>query len=377
MSKFTVFCLLLGVYSILLISQCASENKYSADANKATKPNKNAKKVPIIADGEIPVPTSIRELDKPYRMAKLNLLWTKAKHRLTDPKLQSLFSELKLHDKAEVAYKHYRADGKDEEGLEEARLRKKLIGIMSTYGLLEHFAATDDPELLKHHKALNDGSNYAAKEVFEDKRLNQLWAKAEKAGFTHEELEALKEEFVHHQEKVDEYMSLLKDVEGPDPEAYKNSVDEEHESWNEIDHKEEESNSVYPKKVDYIATANLLREKHIEIKSGYDNLDRLTAQGKNHQEFVEPKVQGLWRIAKKAQFTKDELASLKEELRHYETRLLKLRHLHTEAALEAARNGKDYDADNSTKQNIKKHARTVEKLHADIESRILERHTEL
>lgn len=59
-----------------------------------------------------------------------------------------------------------------------------LTGIMSTYGLLEHFAASDDPELLKHHKALNDGSNYAAKDVFEDKRLNQLWAKAEKAGFT-------------------------------------------------------------------------------------------------------------------------------------------------------------------------------------------------
>lgn len=68
---------------------------------------------------------------------------------------------------------------------------------------------------------------------------------------------------------------------------------------------------------------------------------------------------------------------LQEELHHYETRLLKLRHMHTEAALEAARNGKEYDADNSTKQNIKKHARTVEKLHASIESRILERHTEL
>lgn len=53
------------------------------------------------------------------------------------------------------------------------------------------------------------------------------------------------------------------------------------------------------------------RDKHLAIKSGYDNLDRMTAQGKNHQEFVEPKVQGLWRIAKQAQFTKDELASLK------------------------------------------------------------------
>lgn len=56
---------------------------------------------------------------------------------------------------------------------------------------------------------------------------------------------------------------------------------------------------------------NYCRGKHQELKSGYDNLDRLTAQGPNHQEFVEPKVQGLWRIAKQAQFTKDELDSLK------------------------------------------------------------------
>lgn len=49
--------------------------------------------------------------------------------RLTDTKLQSIFSDLKIHDKEEIAYKHFKSDGKDPEGLEEARLRKKLIGI--------------------------------------------------------------------------------------------------------------------------------------------------------------------------------------------------------------------------------------------------------
>lgn len=48
--------------------------------------------------------------------------------RLTDVKLQSIFSDLKIHDKEEIAYKHFKSDGKDPEGLEEARLRKKLIG---------------------------------------------------------------------------------------------------------------------------------------------------------------------------------------------------------------------------------------------------------
>lgn len=48
--------------------------------------------------------------------------------RLTDTKLQSIFSELKIHDKEEIAYKHFKTDGKDPDGLEEARLRQKLIG---------------------------------------------------------------------------------------------------------------------------------------------------------------------------------------------------------------------------------------------------------
>jgi hypothetical protein len=38
---------------------------------------------------------------------------------------------LKIQDKEEIAFKHLKSDGKDESGLEEARLRKKLIGTKS------------------------------------------------------------------------------------------------------------------------------------------------------------------------------------------------------------------------------------------------------
>lgn len=69
---------------------------------------------------------------------------------------------------------------------------------------------------------------------------------------------------------------------------------------------------------------------------------------------------------------------LQEELLHYESRLLKLRHLHTEGALEAARKGQLHDLDNSTtEQHIKKHVRTVQKLHMDLENKIMQKHTEL
>ena len=56
---------------------------------------------------------------------------------------------------------------------------------------------------------------------------------------------------------------------------------------------------------------------------------------------------------------------------------MKLRHLHTEAALEAARKGKDYVANATQNTHIKKHARNVEKLHKDIEAKIMEKHIEL
>ncbi|OAD56225.1 Alpha-2-macroglobulin receptor-associated protein [Eufriesea mexicana] len=344
---------------ILLIHTTVAFNKYSAEANK-----------PKYED-TLQFLTSIRELDKPFRMAKLNAVWVKAKNRLKDTKLQSIFSDLKLHDKEEIAYKHFKSDGKDPNGEEEARLRKKLIGIMSTYGLLEHFNDTENPELLKKHKALNDGNHYISKNVFTDKRLDKLWTKAELAGFTHEELQTLKEEFQHYQDKVDEYMSLLKT---DDTEIHQNSLHYKPESWNKVEQEEEISNNVSERKLDKAA---LLTEKHVELRNKYERLDELIAKGPNHKEFTEPKVQGLWRIVLESQFSPEERASLKEELLHYEGRLLKLRYLHTEAALEAARQGKQYLDDSSMEQSIKKHARTIQKLHTDIETKIMQRHSEL
>jgi len=51
----------------------------------------------------------------------------------------------------------------------------------------------------------------------------------------------------------------------------------------------------------------------LELRNGFDRLDRLTAKGPNHKEFIEPKVQGLWKIALEAKFSPEELLSLKVE----------------------------------------------------------------
>ncbi|XP_058453717.1 alpha-2-macroglobulin receptor-associated protein-like, partial [Malaya genurostris] len=347
--------------------------------------------VPGVPDSEIYEP-DFRNIQRPFRMAKLNLVWSKAQHRLTEPKLKSLYTELKIHDKEEIAWKQLNSQHKDKEGLKEAELRKKLIGIMSTYGLLEHFDDTQDPEKYKHYKAYSGKvDNYKNKSLFKDKKLNKLWEKAEASGFTKEELDALKEEFEHHQEKIDVYYNLLEqlgDDDGKGANVHENAVNEdEQDRFNEIGTAEEDSNDIRAQQTGgnkqnaYLHKSNQLRDKHREIRDNFDRLDRIASKGPNSQDFIEPKVQGLWRIAVSTNFTADELASLKVELLHYESRLLKLRHMHAEHALSMekhknAHHGDKADTHKMMEENIKKQTRKVEKIQEEVEKRIF-KHSEL
>ncbi|KAL4716283.1 hypothetical protein ACJJTC_014763 [Scirpophaga incertulas] len=352
-------CLVLIFY----LSSTICENKYSRDANvKETKG------------------VDFRTLEKPFRMNKLNLLWLKAQQRLTEPKLKSLYSDLMIQDKEEITFKRFKNDGGDKDGLKEAELRRKLTNIISSYGLRAHFGDDSAPKKnIQSSKIVSD--DHINKSLFKDKKLNQLWEKAELSGFTSAELAALKEEFNHHQDKIDQYYDLLNNVDSGPQDQYKNIVDEEETvQYNEIN-ADLETNEVNK---NYLDKANLVREKHRGITDGFDRLQRLTAKGPNNKEFIEPKVQGLWRMATEAKFTPDELASLKVELQHYEKRLLKLRHLHADQVRNAelyqskvAATGDKLDHFDHEQQTIKKHARKVEKMHADLEKRILERHSEL
>ncbi|KAK3917431.1 Alpha-2-macroglobulin receptor-associated protein [Frankliniella fusca] len=366
----------------LLVALCDAHNKYSAKANdqyKDPKPAKEAKPSKNAPGSMFEEQSEFRKLEKPFRMAKLNMLWSKAQLRLTEPKLKSLFSELKIHDKEELTFKKLKSDGKDKDGMMEATMRKKLIGIMSSYDLLEHFDDINDPAKHRLHKPFNQGTGeHINKSLFKDKKLNKLWEKAEHAGFSAEELQALREEFQHHQEKLDQFYALLEDVEKRTPEDdAENSVDETHDKFNTIASEEEDS------KKDVTAKANLLRTHHRDIKDSYDRLNRIASKGPKSQDFVEPKVQGLWRMAVESNFSPDELASLKTELLHYENRLLKLRHLQAEAVLGQERygdkklTGQKTDGAELMEDTIKKHARKVDKMHDYLEKRITAKHSEL
>jgi hypothetical protein len=71
-------------------------------------------------------------------------------------------------------------------------------------------------------KVKND--NYKNKSLFKDKKLNKLWERAEiSGGFTPEELQTLKEEFQHHEEKVNFYFNLIENLDNT-----KNKKDDDH-----------------------------------------------------------------------------------------------------------------------------------------------------
>lgn len=72
--------------------------------------------------------------------------------------------------------------------------------------------------------------------------------------FAAEELQALKEEFSHHQDKIDQYFSLLNKADLKE-DKYLNSIDENLDRFNMVDKETEEDNN----ENNYILNANELR----------------------------------------------------------------------------------------------------------------------
>lgn len=128
--------------------------------------------------------------------------------RLTEPKLRSLYTDLKLQDKEELQWKQTFSNS-DKDGAKEAKLRRQLINIMTNYDLLEPFGEESEDHVKSKEPKKEKSENYRNKSLFKDKKLNNLWEKAEAAGFASQELDALKTEFGHYQEKLDLYYSLV------------------------------------------------------------------------------------------------------------------------------------------------------------------------
>ncbi|KFM79636.1 Alpha-2-macroglobulin receptor-associated protein, partial [Stegodyphus mimosarum] len=325
------------VFLSLLFTSCMC-NKYSEKMNS-------------------PEYQKLLSLDKPFRMQKLNLVWEKAAKKMSPEKLKLLYTDLKFQDKEELAWKKQKAEGRDKNGLKEAVIQGSFKAILEKYHLVDDFRDLKDSV-----KATPDISDDAyMKTVFKDKKLNKLWLKAEQQGFSEEQLNMLKEEFQHHQNKIDQYYQVLNQLH---KEPTNNEV------GNTIDHilHAEEGEKVW--KADN--PHQILKEKHAQLKAGYDYLTSKIIPNFRNLEFEEPQVNSLWEMAKNASFTPEELESLRGELHHFEHRIRKLKTL---ASLEMERDHSNHVDEVVAKREkrLKEYNYKVEKIQKELTNRILQR----
>ncbi|KAJ0050473.1 hypothetical protein NL108_003705, partial [Boleophthalmus pectinirostris] len=226
--------------------------------------------------------------------------------QLSPGRQAELHSDLKIQEKDELQWKKLKVEGMDENGEKEAQLRRSFNVILAKYGMDgKRDTRTTESNSLKDHE-MTEGDQ------FDDPRLDKLWNKAQSSGkFSSEELLSLKREFQHHKDKIHEY-NILMDTVSRTEEIHKNVI-----SPLEGDTKE---HVLHQKHTD-------LKKKMKDLNQGFERLRKISHEGfTEDSEFREPRVIELWEAAKRSNLTQDELDSLKEELRHFETKVEKHNH---------------------------------------------------
>ncbi|WAQ97449.1 AMRP-like protein, partial [Mya arenaria] len=133
-----------------------------------------------------------------------------------------------------------------------------------------------------------------------------------------DEIHLLKQELGHHQQKMDEYEDLRQE--------YDELQDKIDNSLENLDGQDEAFTVLNKKRQDMKAKHKEVREslKTLEGKVKNKPADGDTGQG---VEFEDARVYHLWALAQKAGMNEKELASLKTELGHFESRVRKAEYL--------------------------------------------------
>ncbi|XP_022087512.1 alpha-2-macroglobulin receptor-associated protein-like [Acanthaster planci] len=246
-----------------------------------------------------------------FRTRVVQQVWEKA-HRMNFPpkKLEELSHVLQQHDVKMLQLKKHQQDGGDPEGETEALLRRRLSDIMRKFGIIP--PEGEDPRRAKDFGQKRDMTG----EEFKDHRLNKLWMKAQQSpNFNTLELDQLKEELTHHQEKVNQFEQLssqlysdrTRDANRVDRD--KKTMDPDERSVLELD----------------------LKIQHRELTNDFQRLSSKLVPDQHKGEFQEPRVVNLWREALFANFTEEELESISTELKHFEAKLTKFEDLQVQS----------------------------------------------
>lgn len=289
-------------------------------------------------------------------------------------------SDLKAQDKEELALKKLKADNLDKDGIKEAQVRRQLSAILLKYGLVEHYKSESN-ENDSSGRSTNRDNAYIDKQIFRDKKLDKLWRKAQNSNLNDEQMKILKEEFRHHEEKMEQYNQIIDDINARQTIDRAKGQDWEN-SMNRILNEEELKEGLDSD------AHQALKDKHFEIKENYKRLSDRILSGVNgikslEEEFEEENVQKLWDLALKSNFEREELMSLRDELEHYQNRIRKLKHFESQLELDSIagkeinENIDEYNEDKHLKSKVKELNHKVNKLHNELETRIMQRHLEL
>ncbi|KAK6108812.1 Alpha-2-macroglobulin RAP C-terminal domain family protein [Brugia pahangi] len=292
-------------------------------------------------------------IDVSFRINKLNFIWSKAIHHLSDKALiKRLKDEL---DNFDSLYLSAKAASIKNEKLVLEEVDNKLVQLLEKYGLGSAVTA-----YMKKYKWRDEEeeNGILSSEKFKDPKLQKLWHAAQNSRFSKNEQKIVHKELRDHERKMALY-------------------EEKVQLFNELNDNTLTENS-------FEMSDKLNRElkvHHNNIINSYDKLHQKILQV-SRKVFNNEKVENLWHLAtQNPNFTMSELESIRVELNHFDKRLEKMKYHDEELKAvkkEQEKLGKlnvfDEDISGLEEEN-KRLLRKLRKLENYLETKIV--HTEL
>uniref|UniRef100_A0AAF5PTC9 Alpha-2-macroglobulin RAP C-terminal domain-containing protein n=1 Tax=Wuchereria bancrofti TaxID=6293 RepID=A0AAF5PTC9_WUCBA len=292
-------------------------------------------------------------MDVSFRINKLNFIWSKAIHHLSDKALiKRLKDEL---DNFDSLYLSAKVASIKNEKLVLEEVDNKLVQLLEKYGLESAVTA-----YMKKYKWRDEEeeNSILSSEKFKDPKLQKLWHAAQNSRFSKNELKIVHKELNDHERKMEFYEQKM-------------------QLFNELNDNTLTENS-------FEMSDKLNRELkvyHNNIMDSYDKLHRKISQV-SRKVFSNEKVENLWHLAtQNSNFTMSELESIRVELNHFDKRLEKMKYHDEELkAVKKEReklgkfNAFDEDISGLEEEN-KRLLRKLRKLENYLETKIV--HTEL
>ncbi|EFO27134.1 hypothetical protein LOAG_01354 [Loa loa] len=292
-------------------------------------------------------------MDVSFRINKLNFIWSKAVHHLTD---KAMIKRLKDDlDKFDALYLSAKARSMKNEKLILEEVDNKLVQLLEKFGLESAMNA-----YMKKYKWRDEeeGDSILSSEKLKDPKLQKLWHAAQNSRFSKNELKTLHKELKDHERKM---------------ELYEQKV----QLFSEFN-----DNSLIGNSFEMNDKLNReLKVYHSNLMDSYDKLHQKVVKV-SQKVFSNEKVTNLWHLAiQNPNFTTSELESIRVELNHFDKRLEKMKY-HDEE-LEAAKKEQEklgkfnvFDEDvSSFEEENKRLQRKLRKLENYLETKIV--HTEL